>query len=66
MMNRQRPKKGDPEQRDPGISAPGIAKKLDFDATTASSDTTTTNTPLLLGVGLMVVAVGFYGMSGKR
>ena len=66
MMNRQRPKKGDPEQRDPGISAPGIAKKLDFDATTASSDTTTTNTPLLLGVGLMVVAVGCYGMSGKR
>ena len=49
--------------------APDVAKKLvgEFDATTASSDTTTTNdTPLLLGVGLMVVAVGFYGMSGKR
>ena len=47
----------------------GVARKLvgEFDATTASSDTTTTNdTSLLLGVGLMVVVVGFYGMSGKR
>ena len=44
------------------------AKKLVFDAitdTTAASGTTT-DTSLLLGVGLMVVAVGFYGMSGKR
>ena len=49
---------------------PGVAKKLvgDFNATDSSADatTTTTNTPLLLGVALLVVAVGFYGMQGKK
>lgn len=58
-------KKGDPVERDPGRFAGGVARKLagEFNATDPSSDTnTTTNTPLLLGVGLLVVAVGFYGM----
>ena len=33
---------------------------------TPPSSANTPNTPLLIGVGLMVVAVGFYGMKGKR
>ena len=61
-------KKGSPIPYALDTFAPGVAKKLVFDAitdTTAASGTTT-DTSLLLGVGLMVVAVGFYGMSGKR
>ena len=60
-------KKGDPAQRDPGIFSPDVAKKLVFNATdtTDMTDTTGTTTsanmPLLLGVGLMVVAVGSMG-----
>ena len=33
---------------------------------TPPSSANTPDTPLLIGVGLMVVAVGFYGMKGKR
>ena len=61
-------KKGDPAPRDPGTFVTGVARKLAFDATpdTTASSGTTTDTPLILGVGLIVVAMGFYGMSGKR
>ena len=58
-------KKGTPVPFADDTFAPGVARKLAFDATTDTT-TTTTDTSLLLGVGLMVVAVGFYGMSGKR
>ena len=57
-------KTGTPIPYSEDMFSPGVAKKLvgDFNATDSSSNSTTTNTPLLLGVGLLVVAVGFYGM----
>jgi hypothetical protein len=51
-----------PYSNDLSSYVPGMPWKLSFDDKPDAPSTSASNTPLLLGVGLMVVAVGFYGM----